>query len=167
VKTRVFSRRRALRRKQAGQVSSSLLMPLLLGTFGVGMFLHNAQLNSSYVGWDVVADAGWVAADTANKVLCASPTGGLSTPLGQVSGARAEAVFNAIRPRLKLVTSDPDRDCDLAFNSEFVQPGSTMSVVLECLLPCSIPIAGPLMCPSGGLHVAARHSIQPGGCDRK
>lgn len=135
----------------------------MLGTFATGMFLHNTQLNRSYVGWDIVQEAGFIAADTANKVLCASPAAGL----GETRGARADAVFEAIRSRLELVTDNPRERCSLSFSAAKVQPGSPLDVKLDCELDCPIPIAGRLICPDGKLHVSTQHTIQPGGCDRK
>ncbi|GEM_PF-1306761 len=155
------------RRNTRGQIPASLLMHLMLGTFAVGIFLYNVQLNRAYAGWDIVEDAGWVAADVANKVLCASPGAFGGAPLGDTEGPRADAVFAAVSSRLKLVTPLPKEACSLKFDRLKVQPGSPLGVNLECIVDCPIPIAGPVLCSGGKLKLTAEHTIQPAGCDRK
>jgi hypothetical protein len=148
-------------------------MSLAMSMFVVsGIFLLNTQLNKAYIQRDMVDHAAALAADAANKVLCANSSATGGDALGSTTGSRADTVRNAVQPLLNLVAAQDQ--CKIEYLQgdspvSQVQPDQQLDVQVTCTIPCSVPFAAARMCNGSppSLTYKAKQSIQPVGCDMK
>ncbi len=169
---RLAEHARRLGRDDRGELISTT-MSLTVSMFVVsGIFLLNTQLNKAYIQRDMVDHAAALAADAANKILCANSSAVGGDSLGSTTGSRADAVKAAVQPVLNLVAEQDQ--CKIEYLQgdspvTKVEPDQQLDVQVTCTIPCSVPFAAAHMCQGSppSLTYQAKQSIQPVGCDMK